>query len=42
MRLHELLIKLSQIGSIFMEIFDAEVLNAICPMVYISKQYGIF
>ena len=29
-------------GSIFIVIFDVNVLNAIYPMVYISRQYGIF
>ena len=33
-RLHKLLIKLSQTGSIFIEIFDVNVLNAIYPMIY--------
>ena len=42
MKLHKLLIKLSQMGSIFIEIFDAKVLNAIYPMVYISRLYGKF
>ena len=42
MRLYKLLIKLSQMGSIFIEIFDVEVLNSIYPMVYISKKYGSF
>ena len=32
--------KLSQMGSIFIEIFDVKVLNAIYPKVYISRQYG--
>ena len=38
MRLQKLLIKLSQMGSIFIENLDVKVLNAIYP--YISKQYG--
>ena len=38
MRLHKLLIELSQMGSIFIEIFDVKVLNAIYPD---SRQYGI-
>ena len=40
MRLHKLLIKLSQMGSLFIEIFDFKVLYAIYPMAYISRQYG--
>ena len=33
-------IKLSQMGSIFIEIFDIKVLNSIYPMIYISRKYG--
>ena len=40
MRLHKILNKSSQMGSIFIEIFDVKVLYAIYPMVYISRQYG--
>ena len=40
MRLHNLLIKFSQMGNIFREIFDVKVLNAIYPMVDTSRQYG--
>ena len=40
MRLHKLYMKLSHMVSIFIEIFDAKVLYAINPMVYISRQYG--
>ena len=42
MRLHTFLIKLSQIESIFILVFDVKVLNAIYSMVYISRQYGKF
>ena len=42
MRLYKLSVKLFQMDSIFIEIFDFKVLNAIYPMVYISMQYGIF
>ena len=41
MRFHTLKIKLSHMGSIFIEIFDAKVLYAIYPIIYISRQYGI-
>ena len=37
MRLHKLYMKMSHMGSIFKEIFDAKVLYAICPMVYIYQ-----
>ena len=30
----------SQIGSIFIEIIDVRVLNAICSVAYKSRQYG--
>ena len=32
--------KLSNMGNIFIEIFDIKVLYAIHPIVYISRQYG--
>ena len=37
MRLHKLLIKLPQMGSIFKSILDVKVLNAIYLMVYIYQ-----
>ena len=37
MRLHNILIKLPQMGSMFIELFDIKVLNAIYHMVYIYQ-----
>ena len=38
--LQQLLIKFSYMGSIFIEILDVKVLNAIYLIEYISRQYG--
>ena len=47
MRFHKLFIRMSQMGSILIEIFDVKVLNEIYPLAYIyiyihiSEKYGI-
>ena len=42
MRLHKLYMKLSHLVSIFIEIFDAQVLYAIYPMEYIYQGNTVF
>ena len=39
--LHKLLMKLSHMGSIFIELLDLKVLYSIYSMAYISRQYGM-
>ena len=40
MRFHKLFIRMSQMGSILIEIFDVKVLNEIYPIVYIYIYNG--